>query len=460
MTTHANILRFSFTLALLANAFMACGVAAERPTASAATLNTQSITNATDALTSALFWGQIGDPGGYSVADVLKIARKCNPNWGTYAANHAAAHAGLMGAMAFPNPEFEMEGGRATARENDDSGNRPSRNTWGLALSQPIEMPGKRRARKIEAEAGFAVAAGEQAEFSAMLRADVIEAYYTVQYHAAQQRLWDSLLDVSEEFHEIAKQRTKLGDAGAIEQINAQIELFKARRESKTAKRKSAAARSALNALTGGQLGENFKLSEGFNAAPRSITLKQSMETALACHPRLLRLATELEQRYATIDKERTAWWPDLKITLRKAAEFDANSASIAAGFEIPLWNRNQGNTAKARAMAQKTYNDIIIAFNEIRRDVETAFQNCEAAREQIASYNEGLKSASEKALAMAAAQYREGAAGYLDVLTARRILQETEQGYIQSLYDAATARARLELAIGKQMPMEPAKGN
>lgn len=396
-------------------------------------------------LRESLYWGELGSRGGYSLSDMLSMAAKANPNWGTYAANHAAAHAELIAACALPNPEVEVELGKETARKGGDSAG-----TYALSFSQPIEMPGKRLARQVEAQAGFAVVAGETLEFESLLRGDVAEAYWTVQYHDALQRLWGTLLDVATRLQDIAKTRVELGESGNIELVNARVEVLRAKRERDAARRRMIGAKAALNALVGGCLSKDFRLSQGFPDSPKTSDLRSALEAAMACHPRLQRLAAQLEQRYASIDKERTAWWPDLKLGAKKEHALDTDSAAITAGIEVPLFNRNQGGIAKAQAEAQKTYNDIAIAFNEIRRDVEVAYQNYELAREQIATYNEGLKQASEEAVSLAYVSYRAGATGYLDVLTARRLLQETEQGYIQALYDAATAKARFDKATGK----------
>lgn len=409
--------------------------------------------SASEALRTSIYWGEVGDKGGLSVNDVLQIALKHNPNWGTYAANHAAAHAELLKACAFPNPSLDVEYGRAKGREKDDEGNRPTRDIYNLAFSQPIELPGKRLARQVEARAGFAVAQAEGFEFSASLRADVMEAYYNVQFQTAQERLWQTLLGLADELYRIATRRVELGEAGKIEQINARVEVLRATRERNTAQRRKLGAMAALNALTGSQLGKRFRLSEGLPSVLPSRSEQQAIKTSLACHPRLARLAAELEQRYASLDRQRTDWWPDVSVGVRKAQEFDANSVAVTASVEIPLWNRNQGGVAAAEAQAQKTYNDIAIAFEEVRRDVEVAYQNYELSRDQIRAYEDGLRAAAEQAVGIAWFQYREGAAGYLDVLTARRLLQETEQEYIQARYDAALSKARLERATGSVIP-------
>lgn len=406
-----------------------------------------------------LHWSTLGGKKGHTLNDVLQIAARANPNWGTFAANHAAAHAEVIAASVYPNPEIEGELGRARAREADEEGNRPSTRVWSLALSQPIEMPGKRLARRLEAEAGFGVVAGETLEFNSTLRAEVVEAYYTVHYYTALVRLHDTLREFAERMLRIANLRIDLGVAGTIERVNARVALLRTQRELAISKRQMLGAKAALNALTGGALGTRFELAGGLKENFPEFGRKETLRTAMQSHPRLFRLAAELEQRYASLDRARTEWWPDLRLGAQKTKELDSESVAITAGIEIPLWNRNQGGIARAEAEAQSKYNDILIALNELRRDAEVAWQNYQIARERVGFYTDGLKEAAQEALEIAALQYSEGAAGYLDLLSARQTLQETEQEYLEALYNAALAQAQLERARGTVIRCEPGSG-
>lgn len=392
-----------------------------------------------------IYWGNVGDKGGYSLAKVMEIVRQANPNWATFSANHAAAHAELVASCAFPNPDLELEFGSETSEETGDS-----RNIWSLGFSQPIELPGKRAARHAEALAGFAVVQGEQYEYANTLKADVREAYWTIQYHSALEQMHATQVSLTQSQFDLAQQRVELGDAGRIELTNAKVELLKSRREREIAKRRKEGAKAALNALTGGRLGDNIRLAQDFDHNYERPSLKTAIQQSLEFHPKLSRLAAELEQRYASITRQNREWWPDPKIGARKSKEFDGDSMAVTLGMEIPLWNRNEGGIAKAEAEAHKVYAQIGIAYNDLRRDVEVAYQNLMLAREQIASYDEGLRDAAEELVDLAYQQFNLGGGGYLDVLIARRQLLETQQGYIQALFDAATARARFDQAVGR----------
>jgi cobalt-zinc-cadmium efflux system outer membrane protein len=392
-----------------------------------------------------VYWGSVGSRGGLSVKRVMDLAWQANPNWQKYVANHAAAHAALLEACALPNPEVEGEIGRERSRAGEGS-----RGIWSLGFSQPIELPGKRRARQAEALAGFPVAEREASEFANSLKADVREAYWTVQYNVALEQMHQGQVTITKQQYTLAEKRIELGDAGKMELLNARVEMLKAQREFETARRRRLGSMAALNALCGGALGRSYKLAADFPHDYARPSLDSAVRAALSAHPRLAVLAAQLEQKYAGIERQRREWWPDIKVGARHSREFDSDSNALTASVEIPLWNRNEGGIAQAQADAQKVYAEIGIAYNELRRDVEMAYQTLMASREEISSYENGLRGAAEDAVRLAWEQLNLGGGGYVEILLARQQLIEIQRGYIQALYEAATAQAAFDRAVGQ----------
>ena len=91
----------------------------------------------------------------------------------------------------------------------------------------------------------------------------------------------------------------------------------------------------ALNALTGGALGKGFRLSQDFPHSYGKPALDESVRISLSAHPKLARLAAELEQKYAGIQRQRREWWPDVKLGARKSKEFDGDSMAVTAGVVL-----------------------------------------------------------------------------------------------------------------------------
>lgn len=410
-------------------------------------VTTSSLTTASGILIAdaPIYWGNVSSRGGYTLQQVINIAWRQNPTWAKFSASHMAAHAALLEACALPNPEIEGDIGRESSRAGDGS-----RTAWSLAFSQPIEMPGKRRARQAEALAGFPVVQQEAAEFGNTLRANVCEAYWIVQYHTALEQMHQGQVTITTQQYELAQKRLELGDAGRIELLNARVEKLKAQREYNIARRRHLGSMAALNALCGGALGSNFNLATSFPVRYAQPNLDQAVQKALSQHPRLAVLAAQLEEKHAGIERQRREWWPDVRIGARHSQELDTRSNALTAGIEIPLFNRNEGGIARAQAEAQRVYAEVTIAYNELRRDVEQAYQSLLSAREEMASYDNGLRSAAEEAVRLSWEQLSLGGGDHLEILMARRQLLEIQQGYIQSLYDAAMAKTQFDRAVGQ----------
>lgn len=392
-----------------------------------------------------IYWGNVSSRGGYSLQQIINIAWSQNPTWAKFSASHMAAHAALLEACALPNPEIEGDIGRESSRAGDGS-----RTAWSLAFSQPIEMPGKRRARQAEALAGFPIVQQEAAEFANTLRANVCEAYWIVQYHTAIQQMREGQVTITTQQYELAQKRLELGDAGRIELLNARVEKLKAQREFNIARRRHLGSKAALNALCGGALQSNFKLATSFPVNYARPNLDHAVQKALTQHPRLAVLAAQLEEKHAGIERQRREWWPDVRVGARHSQELDTRSNALTAGIEIPLFNRNEGGIARAQAEAQRIYAEVTIAYNELRRDVEQAYQSLLSAREEIDSYDNGLRSAAEEAVRLSWEQLSLGGGDHLEILMARRQLLEIQLGYIQSLYDAAMAKTQFDRAVGQ----------
>jgi len=118
-------------------------------------------------------------------------------------------------------------------------------------------------------------------------------------------------------------------------------------------------------------------------------------------------------------------------------------------GIELPLWYRNRGGIAAAQAGLRRAEAELARTRQEIERDVETAVQAYESAREQLAAFDAGLRAGAAESLRIETSLYEQGETEFLQLLDARRTAQQTETEFLQALYDGTIARAELERAIG-----------
>lgn len=380
----------------------------------------------------------------YSLEAVQEVARRENPTFGEFAANVAAARAEVIQAALYPNPEAEGTLGVARSRELVGE----SEIEYGLNLTQPIELPSKRRTRRAAAEAGVPIVEHAESVFRTSLRAETAKAFWTIAYYERAIRLAEENERIAQEIESVVKRRVEGGEAPEIDQIKAKVEALKAGRAAQAQRRKMAAARASLDALCGGQLPPDYRIEGDLAGEANSVELSKAMEIS-SRHPKLLELSAEITRQNAVIAREKAAWHPDLKPGIFGDRESDADTFGVTLGIELPIFNRNQGGIAGAKAELQRLEAELAGSQIEVRKQIEEAWQAHESAREQIAAYGTGLREGAAEALKIDTFLYEQGETNFLQLLDARRTAQETEAEYLQAIFDARIGRAELDEAMG-----------
>ncbi len=231
----------------------------------------------------------------------LETAFANNPDlaaaqWETGIAQGERQQAGLI-----PNPEVSWEA---------EDTRRNSRTTT-VMINQPIELGGKRGAR-IEVASRAQDAAGIELERKRnVLRADVIQAFYSSS--TAQQRLQLSRqsLELAERGLRVAQGRIKSGKSSPVEGTRAEVQLSEVRLELRRAERDEASAYQRLAQVMGAPLPAFVSVGDPSRSMPTvpdsSLLLNRIGETAE------LRLAKlQIDQREASLGLEKARRIPDL----------------------------------------------------------------------------------------------------------------------------------------------------
>lgn len=349
---------------------------------------------------------------------VQGVARKQNPTFAEFAATRQAARAEVLQALAYPNPDLEVD------------------LEYTVALFQPVEFPSKRKTRRKAAEATASVVDREEDVFRATLAADVAKAYFAVLYRDRAVAIARETLKTEQDIERIVSSRVEAGEAAESDRIKAQVETLKASQLVQAQERQRIVARSILNTLCGRALPPDFALNDVLEQPLAAADIEQARQIALTQHPRLRRIEAEVHQKELALKREQKAWLPSLRI-------------GVPLGLEAPLWNRNKGGVAAAQADLEKAQAEQVRERQEIERDIETSAQAYESAREQLAAFQGGLRSAAAESLRIETLMYQEGEVDFLQLLDASRTARQTETEYLQAMYDAQIARVDIERAIG-----------
>ena len=130
--------------------------------------------------------------------------------------------------------------------------------------------------------------------------------------------------------------------------------------------------------------------------------------------------------------------------------DFDGWDATLTA--TLPLFDRNQGNRAKAHSVAvQNCYNlqaglvDLRAEIVEVVRDFSTAYQNAKSVAQEQLKLAAGVRNSITKA-------YDAGGRPLIDVLDAERSYRDTYRLYISSRANYWRSVYKYNSAIGKQV--------
>jgi cobalt-zinc-cadmium efflux system outer membrane protein len=139
---------------------------------------------------------------------------------------------------------------------------------------------------------------------------------------------------------------------------------------------------------------------------------------------------------------------PDL--TLRAGPRLlGANHAdlTLVAGFSIPLplWNRNQGKIAEAKANVAKTADERAAAEARAYTELNEAFQTLARATEEVRILRETVLPDAKSAVDQITEGYAAGRFSQLDVLDAQRTYNETKTQYVRTLSDFQKAQAQID---------------
>ncbi|HVA00347.1 MAG TPA: TolC family protein [Terriglobia bacterium] len=131
-----------------------------------------------------------------------------------------------------------------------------------------------------------------------------------------------------------------------------------------------------------------------------------------------------------------------------------ANNASFIFNIEIPIFDRNQGNIARAHAAITQSQESEIAAQEAVMSDVSTAYDAVNTGQQIVQLYRSGYLKEAKDSLDISQYAYQRGAVSLLDFLDAERSYRNTQLAYRQTLAAYMLATEQLREAVGtRQLP-------
>jgi outer membrane protein, heavy metal efflux system len=125
------------------------------------------------------------------------------------------------------------------------------------------------------------------------------------------------------------------------------------------------------------------------------------------------------------------------------------NDVSLFAQMQMPIFDRNQGEIARAGFAITQAQEQERFANGQVLTDVRDAFENLRTNDQVIGLYRSGYLDQAQQSRDISEYAYRHGAASLLDFLDAERSYRSIQLAYRQALASYLLAVEQLRQAVG-----------
>src|ERR1700691_3595590 len=125
------------------------------------------------------------------------------------------------------------------------------------------------------------------------------------------------------------------------------------------------------------------------------------------------------------------------------------NTASIFVNFELPIFDRNQGEIARTGYALTQAQEQQQAASDTVLSDVSNAYEAVRSNDEVVQLYTGGYLKQAQDSRDISEYAYKRGAASLLDFLDAERSYRSVQLAYRQALASYMTALEQLKEAVG-----------
>jgi len=126
-------------------------------------------------------------------------------------------------------------------------------------------------------------------------------------------------------------------------------------------------------------------------------------------------------------------------------------TGSIFASFDLPIFNRNQGEIARTNYALTQAQEQEQAASDTVLSDVANAYEAVKSNEEVVQLYTSGYLKQAQDSRDISEYAYKRGAASLLDFLDAERSYRSTQLAYRQALASYMTALEQLKEALGSR---------
>jgi outer membrane protein, heavy metal efflux system len=399
-------------------------------------------------------------PKTITLEELQQMALETNPTFAQAAANIQAAEGRKKQSGLYPNPTAgylgeEIRGGSFRGGEQ------------GFFVQQDIVMGGKLGLNRKIFDQQLKQTQTEAEEQKIRVLTNVRLSF--TKALAAQQtlELRQNLSKLADDAVETAHQLANVGQADAPDVLEAEVEAQQAQLAATMAEQNQQRVWKELASVVGNPGFPLLRLEGRLEDAP-SVNPEELVEKIVNDSPAVKIAELGVKRAEASLAREKREPIPDLQLRAGMQQNRELSDTSgrpvglqgfAEAGVRIPLFNRNQGNVAAAKADIERAKSDVDRVKLALRERAASVVQNYTFSKTAMDRYKNQMIPRAQKAYEMYSAKYRDMAAAYPQVLIAQRTLIQLQVSYVNALENFATSSISLQsylLTDGLEAPAQP----
>ena len=384
-----------------------------------------------------------------TLARLEQLALENNPTVRAARAAIEAARGRARQAGAWPNPIAGYTGEEITTRGSVDP-----RGEHGFFVEQTIPLGGKLRLSR----SVFERAADEATVRAELQRQRIVSSvralFYQVLTSERRIEVHERLAALGSEATGVTAQLFNVGAADRPDFLESEIETRRVQLELNAARNQMFALRQQLAAVVGVPDAATRPLAGSIDEVIPELERDTTLQALIERSPQVQAARAAIARTQAQTALARRETFPN--VFLRGGAAYNREhgedtrqpigwEGQLEAGISIPLFNRNQGGIAAARAEETVAQAELTRLQLALRARAATEFATYLTAIRSAESFRADILPRAEQAYTLYLARYREMGAAYPQVLVAQRGLFEMAREYLNHLEDAWRSALRLQ---------------
>lgn len=378
-----------------------------------------------------------------SLSSAISQAMQGSPMLSSAQAALSAAQGNTLQAGALSNPEITFDA-ENIAGNGDFKGTNAAEYTYGI--SQKLELGGKRASRRAQAQAESEAISKDVLATRLDITRNVTVAYGDILALTEKRKLTEAREHLAQEVLANVSQRVGAARDPLIYKNQADVSLATAKLESQKVQRDLQLAKRKLASMWG----DSVLQAELDTSVLTSTSAPQPLDTyqaKLANTPYLQRYEDLKASKQAAFKLEKTQNIPDpsFSVGIRDFRETGHQAMVAGMSMPIPVFNRNQGNIARAGAQVTQTEQDARQARLQTEQTLHEAWLDWQSAHSEATALQVRIIPSAQQALGLSRQGYERGRFSFLEVLNAQRTLAEAQEQHINALQRQLNAKAEVE---------------